>query len=169
MKRFFSILTAVALILATVFTLGSCTTVKKGFKNVAGLNFKIYDDMRKLMVSWADACYRNDDVTFFINAFTKEELNDPEGIDLREDITVPEYTEAFIVFNEYDTKYNAQYAYDSDLNLATFGIHVDGMYCFFAITRNTNVLYVVGMECTEEKENTYKPVFEEWARIMYIG
>ncbi len=164
MKRKFVVFTVILLILSNLV---SCKR-EGGMKNELGIHFNVLDDMTEKSVPYADIFYSNAEVEIFINVFSREELDDPEGLDLSENITVEDYTKIFISNNGYKT----EYYYDTSKNKALFDIEVKqedySAYCMFLITRSEAYLYVVGMECPLELYETYAPTFSKWAEEIYV-
>ncbi len=136
--------------------------------NKLGLKMTLPEEMELREVSYADICYVTKEVEIFINVFSKEELADPEGLDFYESISVEDFTETLIINNDYD----AELQLDGERGAAYFGTNVVSEladeYYFFYVIRNTDALYVIGMECDSVNEEKYKDEFLAWARTAEI-
>ena len=173
MKKYLIKFCAVILCLCCIFGMTSCNDEQGDEKSyeVAGLHFTLPSNLPELKVSYADVCYGNSDVQFFANIFAREELS--EELEISEDITVEDYTYKFIyVWNGYSCTYD----YDEETNVATFslfypeeeGTDEEREYYYHYITRTEGALFVVIMCCEERVYDTYAPLFEEWAKTIYV-
>lgn len=154
--------------LAVIIAISSVCCKKEKEISRMGIHFTLLDEMEEREVSYANICYTNKDVELFINVFSREELDDREGIDLSEDISVQNFANTLIINMNYD----AEYQYDAERDAAFFGADVyedwGDVYCYYTVIRNYDYLYLIGMECDLGKKETYESFFESWAKSMYI-
>ena len=167
MKRILKIFISLLLLSAVLVSALSCKE-KSNERSELGLHFTLLADMEKREVSYADICYTNIDVELFVNVFTREELDDPQYLDLNEDITVEDFANTFIINNEYD----AEYQYDPERGASFFDTVVSDeyneSYYYFTFMRNYDFFYVIGMECDLDKREMYSETFKTWSASMYI-
>ncbi len=167
MKRIYK-LTALTV---AVFTLALAVLTSCGGGRISklGITFDPFEGMEERKVSYADICYVNDDVEIFINVFSREALEDPEVLDLDDDITVRSYAEFFIGNNSIKVR---TYDFDEARNAAYItsveGEGEDAELYGYLIMRSYDFLYIAGIECEASLIDIYEPQFKAWADAVVI-
>ncbi len=161
--------TATLLFLAIL--LSSLISCKDNTVNELGISFELFEDMKKREVSYANLDYTNEDVEIFIIVYTREELDDPEGIDLYPEIRIEAYADYLIKALKYEV---IDYVFDKERNSVYFTTVVESnsgllveYYAFLAM-RSYDYLYLAGIECENSLRDIYEQPFKEWTDKITI-
>ena len=179
MKNVFKLVLTAVLVCSLMFSYVSCTEESgpkvdaDGFISYTdlGLNFRLPENMKQKNVQYAAIFFTDGKADFFVNVFENEVIRD--NWYLREGFTVSEYTDRFIVENNY----KCDFEYDEEKNVATFGVHYPiyessdepPEYYYHYITQEGSAVYIVIMSCPEEDFETYSPEFIKWQAFLSVG
>ena len=168
MKRIIKTSIAMIIALATVFSVVSCSSGNTKTYEENGLVYTLPKDMRLGSVpeEIADTYYLNDDgVEFFIYFISEETLRLYYYLTT---CTPEEYATAFIADMGYKdvTTYVDPSGYVIFYHTYTSDVESDFYYEY--VIRNEETLYHVTMCCDPEDVETYKPIFEEWAKKIHL-
>jgi hypothetical protein len=137
-----------------------------------GLTLTLPKTMDKKNVEYADICFFDGRAEVFAQIFDREKLNSIEdgGLDLNPDITVEDYAERFVFWNEYK---NVEIEVNESGNVATFFAYPPEEYFsndvyYHVITRNYDFLYVVIMCCDKDVLDEYRASFIEWGNLITL-
>ena len=169
MKSIFKKLSVILLLITMIISATACG--EDDSPNVThkelGLTFTLPKTMIKKNVEYADLCYFDGKVEFFVSVFHRDKLasNEEGGLNLNPNISVDDYAERFIFWNEYEVEFQ----FDEELNIATFFADAPAEYgdsYYHVITRNDDYLYVVIICCDTELMEGYKDTFIEWGKTI---
>ena len=133
----------------------------------SGLEFALPEEMTKRSVNYADVCYSDGTVEFFVYFYSRDALL--TELFLNKDTTVSEYADWFVNANSYEgvvreldesgKKIEMHYVYEPD-----------GENTFYndIIMRNGDSLIHVTLSCPNEKIAEYESTFALWKKYVAL-
>lgn len=158
---------------AIIISLVSCNEDDSPFKTYKeyGLTYTLPKEMKVKNVEYADLCYFDGRAEVLISVFNRDLIGsaDEGGLNLNPDISVDDYAERFIFWNDYDTEFE----FDEKRNVATFFATPPEEYAsndeyYHVITRNHDYIYVVIMCCDSDIMDEYREKFIEWGNSVSV-
>lgn len=178
MKKIIGILLLISVLVSSCVMLSSCGEEypDNGKKNkdgtvtynAYGLRFRLPDYFRKTKIPDYEIKYYTNDVSFYVDVITKEEIEDIENeFDFTFDITVEEFVQYIIDFNDFE----CTYTYDEKYDTASFYFYYSQdddiyEYIYCTVLKNESAIYMVQMVCKEEDYDNYEPLFRLWASYL---
>jgi len=170
MKRFINTLISICLILASIFSLISCSpdSLVKYTENEITYYLPRYMEKRELPN--IPFSFSNNEAEFVLIIWGKSELALNWYLD--EDFDIIALADKFVYYNDYETTYK----HDTERGVITLSAfateYVDSFeidYFYNLIGLTDNYAYIVTLHCDEELKDKYAPLFEEWASLITIG
>ena len=167
MRKIIKGLLCVALVFSVILSVASCSDMEE--YSEAGLAFTLPKDMKRLSVStdYADVAFGNDEgAEFFIYYYSRDELLTRLYF-ADKDASTLVYIEWFTNMNGY-TDVERTYDEENDIVIQSYIYEPEEDFYMDYVIRNYDVLFHVTMCCDVSLMEKYKPVFEEWAKTIYI-
>ena len=169
MKKILSLFLIAATVMLLVFLPG-CNNDENsedgGYYNY-GLHYKIPEDYRHITVDFSEYTYYNGEAYFYFTYMSAENFVEN---DLPADISVEAYANELRFINSITSPVK----YDKENNTALIEyvyyyteadeVQLPPEFFYHYFLRGSELLYIVTMNCPEDKAEEYKPIFNEWMK-----
>ena len=170
MKRILCILLLSALALSLVACKGGGASLNADGLieySESGLEFALPEEMTKRSVSYADICYSDGKVEFFVYFYSRDALL--TDLFLNKDTTVSEYADWFVNLNRYE---GVERKLDEDGKKIEmcYVYEPEGENTFYndIIMRNGECLIHVTLSCPSENIEEYESTFALWKKYVAL-
>lgn len=167
MKRILKFTLCLILLFALATSLVSCDKTY----TESNLSYSLPKSFKEKNYQGVTKAYSDGDAEFVMIVWSRKEISSQWDLS-GEDFTIDELATTFISLNEYDCDYRtndektiiyldtyANMYYDSD----------EQYYFYNVLAVDSGNVYIVTMDCPEEKAEEYKSTFEKYSKKVKIG